>query len=860
MKTKLAFIKYAALMLLLSTLILRSSTASAQGTAFTYQGNLDDNGSPANGTNYGMVFYLYDAPTNGTLLGNQGIASVSVSNGVFTVPLDFGTNFPGADRWLEITVQKNGGSFSTLAPRQKLNPTPYAITAANVSGSLPAGQLTGTIPATSIAGPYTSAVTLNNPANNFTGVFIGNGAGLTNIPTSGSAWQLTGNAGTTAGVNFLGTTDNQPLEFDVNGTRALRLEPTANIPNYSGIVNVVGGSPANSVVPGTYGATISGGGAANFFGSSPNTVAANFSSISGGALNTIQTGANGAIIGGGNDNTIQTNAYDSIIAGGNGNTIQIDANRCVISGGTLNTIQTNTQNCTIGGGFYNAIQNQGSFANVASTIAGGYSNIIQYGSGQSTIGGGTANLIQANTLNSTIGGGNANAIQTDAGTSTIGGGRNNTIQGNDSVPSPFLDSTISGGDGNTIQSNAPSSTIGGGGGNTIQTNTVSAFIGGGSGNTIQSRTDTQIDSSVIVGGFQNTIQTNAHLSFIGGGYGNTIQADAHGAVIDGGELNSNQAGGSTIAGGTRNEIQINAFNSVIGGGNNNTIMGNGGGPGATGTIGGGAGNIIQFNSFLSTISGGQVNTIQTGVSYSTISGGSSNTAAGNFATVPGGDQNIAGTNSFAAGHRAKATNTGTFVWADSTDVDFASTADNQFLIRASGGVGIGANNPDATLTVNGTADKPGGGAWTVFSDARLKKNIEPLTGALNRLLELRAVTFEYKDPQSIHELPGVQIGMIAQEVEKIFPDWVDTAPNGMKRLSIHGFEALTVQSLRELRAEKDAKISDLEKSNAEMQKQLAAQKELNSQMAARFEALEKTVGHLADQSPVPLAATEQAAK
>jgi len=59
---------------------------------------------------------------------------------------------------------------------------------------------------------------MNNPANNFTGVFTGNGAGLTNIPTSGSAWQLTGDAGTTAGVNFLGTTDNQPLELKVNGS------------------------------------------------------------------------------------------------------------------------------------------------------------------------------------------------------------------------------------------------------------------------------------------------------------------------------------------------------------------------------------------------------------------------------------------------------------------------------------------------------------------------------------------------------------------------------------------------------------------------------------------------------------------
>jgi len=860
MKTKLALIKYAALLLLLSTLIAQPPAASAQGTAFTYQGSLNDNGGPANGTNYGMVFYLYDAPTSGSQLSNLGIASVPVSNGLFTVTLDFGTNFPGADRWLEITVQKNGGSFSTLAPRQKLTPSPYAITAANLSGSLPAGQLTGNIPSASIAGPYTGAVTMNNPANNFTGAFTGNGAGLTNIPTSGSAWQLTGNASTTAGVNFLGTTDNQPLELHVNGVRGLRLEPTAIDVNHSGIVNVVSGSPANSAIPGTYGATIAGGGAANYFGSSPNTVAANFSSVSGGALNTIQSGANGATIGGGNDNMIQTNAYNSTIAGGNGNTIQIDANRCVIGGGTLNTIQTNTQNCTIGGGFYNAIQNQGSFANVASTIAGGYSNIIQYGSGQSTIGGGTANLIQANTLNSTIGGGNANAIQTDAGTSTIGGGRNNTIQGNDSVPSPFLDSTISGGNGNTIQSNALSSTIGGGGGNVIQTNTVGSFIGGGNGNTIQSRNDGQIDSSVIVGGFQNTIQTNAHLSVISGGYINTIQTDSHGAVIGGGTFNTNQASGSSIGGGLFNSIQINALYSVIGGGSANTIQGNGGGPGVNSTIAGGGANTILTNAVASTIGGGRINTVQANASWSTLGGGISNTATGNFATVPGGDQNVAGTNSFAAGHRAKATNTGAFVWADSTDADFASTADNQFLIRASGGVGIGANNPDAMLTVNGTADKPGGGSWTVFSDARLKKNIEPLTGALNRLLELRAVTFEYKDPQSIHELPGVQIGMIAQEVEKVFPDWVDTAPNGMKRLSIHGFEALTVEALRELRAEKDAKISNLEKANAEMQKQLAVQKELNSQMVARFEALEKTVTRLADQSSVPLAATEQAAR
>ncbi len=208
--------------------------------------------------------------------------------------------------------------------------------------------------------------------------------------------------------------------------------------------------------------------------------------------------------------------------------------------------------------------------------------------------------------------------------------------------------------------------------------------------------------------------------------------------------------------------------------------------------------------------------------------------------------------------------TGGFVWADSTDADFASTASNQFLIRASGGVGINANNPDAALTVNGDADKPGGGSWAVFSDARLKKNIEPLNDALNRLLELRAVTFEYKDPQSIHELPGVQIGMIAEEVEKVFPDWVDTAPNGMKRLSIHGFEALTVEALRELRAEKDAEIAMLQTEKdlriQALEKNVADLKARDEAREARLSALEKTLSRLASQSSATLAVNENTTK
>jgi hypothetical protein len=110
----------------------------------------------------------------------------------------------------------------------------------------------------------------------------------------------------------------------------------------------------------------------------------------------------------------------------------------------------------------------------------------------------------------------------------------------------------------------------------------------------------------------------------------------------------------------------------------------------------------------------------------------------------------------------------------------------------------------------GVGAQPGGGSWANSSDRRLKKNIEPLTGALDHLLQLRSVTYEYIAPAAIHELPGRQTGFIAQEVEPIFPNWVGEKPDGMKFVAVKGFESLTVQALRELRSEKDAEIAALQ--------------------------------------------------
>jgi len=100
-------------------------------TAFTYQGQLKQGGVPLNG-NVNLEFRLFDALTDGTLVGPLVAKNgVPVTNGLFTVDLDFGVEpFTGQALFLEIAVRLNtAGAFTTLSPRQALTPTPYAIRA-----------------------------------------------------------------------------------------------------------------------------------------------------------------------------------------------------------------------------------------------------------------------------------------------------------------------------------------------------------------------------------------------------------------------------------------------------------------------------------------------------------------------------------------------------------------------------------------------------------------------------------------------------------------------------------------------------------------------------------------------------------
>jgi len=93
------------------------------------------------------------------------------------------------------------------------------------------------------------------------------------------------------------------------------------------------------------------------------------------------------------------------------------------------------------------------------------------------------------------------------------------------------------------------------------------------------------------------------------------------------------------------------------------------------------------------------------------------------------------------------------------------------------------------------------GLWKTSSDARLKKNVKPLTGALDRVLQLRAVTFEWNHPEEHGNHTGLQRGFIAQDVEKVLPEWVGTDENGFKTLDLNGIDALLVESVRTLKQE-----------------------------------------------------------
>ncbi len=362
-------------------------------------------------------------------------------------------------------------------------------------------------------------------------------------------------------------------------------------------------------------------------------------------------------------------------------------------------------------------------------VAGGSNSVL---SEFAVVGGGELNTAAGST--SIVAGGFRNgAMAADA---TVGGGFADTASG--------YRATVAGGDQN--HASGDQSAIGGGVGNRAAGEV--AAIGGGSANQAAGY------SATVAGGINNW-------------------AIASWATVAGGNTNIAADTGGTISGGHNNKIDASCLYGTIAGGEDNTVSEIGG---AHSTVGGGSTNTVR--GIGSTVAGGMFNdagldgdsgaVISGGYfnlnnhKFGSIGGGALNGTTGDYATIAGGRSNRAGTFAFAAGRRANADHAGSFVWGDSFDGDVASSAADEFTVRASGGVRFFSN----TALTTGITLAAGGGAWASISDRNAKQNIRPVDGAemLDKISQLDISRWNYESQDASIE----HIGPMAQDFYRLF--------------------------------------------------------------------------------------------
>jgi len=196
-------------------LLTAAGSVSAQGTAFTYQGRLNDNGQLATGL-YDFTFALFGLSSGGNQVGATVTNSVTpVAGGLFTATLDFGPGvLTGSNLWLEVAVRTNasGGGYTTLSPRQQILATPYAILA-DAANNLAATNLSGTVGNSQLAN---SSLTVNAGPGLAGGGIVPLG-GSTTLSNAGLL-SITGN------VDITALTSNGVVKLGSSATRT-------NIPN-----------------------------------------------------------------------------------------------------------------------------------------------------------------------------------------------------------------------------------------------------------------------------------------------------------------------------------------------------------------------------------------------------------------------------------------------------------------------------------------------------------------------------------------------------------------------------------------------------------------------------------------------------
>jgi hypothetical protein len=526
--------------------------AADLGTGFTYQGQLKQGGLPLSGT-ADFQFTLWDAagsgnpPTGGTQVGGvQAVTAVPVTAGLFTVTLnaggEFGSDaFNGSTRWLQVAVRYptiTSNSFTTLAPRQPITATPYALRAAQGVGPpgflevTPTGQLiltnrllfdadNWTIAALTDEGTAPLTIESRNSSGDKTKLRIDdanssvtimgqlgptNTAGIT--PPPKLVVRLVAAEANTAGITVGGGVSIAAYDYYGETAVPLRLKGKVGIgiDDPSERLDVAGNIHASGTITSGNTITIDGTSGSENISSSASL---DLRTAAGRALRLENNATSPNLIGGYSGNTVTAGVVGATIGGGGdfgGKEGGAGPNRVTDDFGA------------VGGG-------RGNQAGAYATVGGGIGNSATGYS--STVGGGSDNTASADF--STFGGGVANTAT--GYISTIGGGFNNTASG--------ASSTIGGGVSNMTSNGY--STVGGG-----HFNTVSGFastVGGGVGNTASN------EYSTVGGGISN--MASGYISTIGGGESNT--ASGLRSTVGGGYSNAASGLYSTVPGGVANQ-------------------------------------------------------------------------------------------------------------------------------------------------------------------------------------------------------------------------------------------------------------------------------------------------------------------
>ena len=152
-------------------------------------------------------------------------------------------------------------------------------------------------------------------------------------------------------------------------------------------------------------------------------------------------------------------------------------------------------------------------------------------------------------------------------------------------------------------------------------------------------------------------------------------------------------------------------------------------------------------------------------------------------------------------------------------IDLYTDFARRISIAQDGNVGIGTTSPDSLLTVNGSADKPGGGSWGTFSDGRLKNLNGNFNSGLSQVLKLNPVRYRYKADNALGiRDTGEHIGVVAQDVQRVIPEAVTENSKGYLLVNNDPIIWSMLNAIKEQQGEIRALKSELRATRQSLQK------------------------------------------